>query len=103
MGLLNLASLVLGLTAWALPLIALIERKDKNKKRMMKQTGFSFIFCILAIWLQLHYQSYLVSIEDWAALADTADAVVVASNVLIAFTLIFNAMVFKRYRRKAMA
>ena len=93
-GLLNLASLAMGLAAWCLPIIGII----RNQYGAMISIG-SFLFCGLAFLLQMLYQWHLVAIEDWSALMDTAGAVVFVSAFLLVTTTALNCFGAIRNRR----
>lgn len=88
-GWLNLGSLLLGLTAWILPLWELRRRLSGKGTRELPGAG-SFVCCALALLFQLLYGRHLVLIRDWSALMDTAGAVVVAAGVLFAGTVLVN-------------
>lgn len=84
-GLLNIASLLLGLAAWALPIAAIIRKRNTGPF-----TGISFGLCSLSLLFQLVYTQHLVDIRDWSALEDTHCAVVCAAVVLLSATLLLN-------------
>lgn len=89
-GMLNLASIVLGLVGWAVPIIQ-IGRLVKEKRGFGRYTHIlSMGACGLAIWLQICYDEHLVNIGDWSALMDTIGAVRVASVFLLVTTLLIN-------------
>lgn len=94
-GILNLASLIMGLVAWCVPIICIF----KNKYNAVSSIG-SFTSCVLALLMQIIYQWHLVDIEDWWALIDTTWAVVLASAVLIILTVAIN-IFCAAYSRKA--
>ncbi|WP_227396120.1 hypothetical protein [Jeotgalibacillus aurantiacus] len=96
MGYLNLGSLLLGLIAWAIPLVFLASRKPKISISITIFT--SFTACTIALLFQFLYEQHLVNIEDWSALSEIR-AVVFASSVLIAFTILFNAFALVRNQR----
>lgn len=95
-GWLNLASLLLGLAAWALPGIAFIRRR---------QTAIfaaaSFCACALSLWLQILYTEHLVNKSDWSALMDTSHAVSVVSGILLVVTLLLNVLALAADARAA--
>lgn len=84
-GLLNVASLVLGLAAWALPVAALCGKKPRP--------GFyaaSFALCAVSLELQIFYSQHLVVIRDWSAMEDIHGAVAFAAGVLLTGTILLN-------------
>lgn len=89
-GLLNMASLLLGLGAWFLPIFGLLTRKNQKRKTVLYLSLFSLAFCALAIWFQLSYSHHLVRIADWSALADTSETVKQVSGILLLMTLLLN-------------
>ena len=89
-GMLNLASIVLGLVGWAVPIIQ-IGRLVKEKRGFGRYTHIlSMGACGLAIWLQICYDEHLVNIGDWSALMDTIGAVRKVSIFLLATTFLIN-------------
>lgn len=81
---LNLASLFLGLAAWALPLAALVLKKGKTF------TFTSFCSCIFSLLLVILCLAHVVEIRDWSALMDTIEAFVFAATALAVGTLLLN-------------
>ncbi|WP_349409329.1 hypothetical protein [Pseudalkalibacillus sp. SCS-8] len=100
-GWLNIASLILGLIAWILPVINLISDNKQENKRWIVFTFTSISACAGSIFFQLYYNYHLVRIEDWSALMDTTGAVVFISALLLIVTIISNAITLVVYRRKA--
>lgn len=84
-GLLNYASLLLGLIAWAVPGAAIGLRR-----RSGWLTAVSFALCSMSLQCQMLYTGHLVEIGDWSALADTHYAVVGAAWVLLGGTAGLN-------------
>lgn len=78
LGFLNIASLLLGLAAWALPLCTIVTRRYRAE-----YSSVSFALCALALLLQLMQVQNLVRKQDWSALMDTWYAVVFAGVVLL--------------------
>ena len=77
MGWMNLASILLGLAGWGLPVWGL------------KRWG-SGLCCGGALWFQLGYSAHLAEIGDWPAWMDTADAVSAVSGFLLVTTALVN-------------
>lgn len=89
-GLLNLGSLLLGLLAWILPVIMIVQR---NKANYIKRIVYSFVSisaCAISLCMQIFYTDYLVKIEDWSALMDTSAAIAVVSAILLVVTFVLN-------------
>lgn len=97
MGLLNLGSLGLGLVAWILPIVNLINYRNKNNWTF--RAILSLSSCAIAIYFQMIYSNYLVKIEDWSALMDTAGAVNFVAGVLLAATILLNGVTFVIYTK----
>ncbi len=85
---LELGSLILGLTAWILPLICLLRRDQAGNGNWTAFSLASIGCCGVSLCLQIFYFDHLVKIEDWSALLDTSHAVVLASSVLIIITVV---------------
>ena len=89
-GMLNLASVALGLVGWAIPIVQ-IGCIAKKKRGFGRYTHIlSMGACCLAIWFQICYDEHLVNIEDWSALMDTVAAVRLVSVFLLVITLLIN-------------
>ena len=95
-GWLNLASLVLGLAAWLLPVWSIFSKKTR------KVGALSFALCSISLTCQIFYTQHLVTITDWSAIEDTHFAVTFAAAVLLAGTiaLIFTAWIAGRRKGK---
>ena len=98
MGLLNVASFVLGLTAWILPAMNLMRYRSNNNKNWITLSMLSLSACAISLCFQIFYNYHLVKIEDWGALMDTMYAVVFAATVLLIVTIILNAINLIIYR-----
>lgn len=98
-GLLNIGSLLLGLIAWILPIINLMRIEKQENKNWVVLSVISVSACAISLSFQIIYNYHLVKIEDWSALMDTTRAVVIATVVLLVFTLILNALTFIVYRQ----
>ena len=82
---LNVSSLLLGLTAWGFAIAGL-------KRRRMSLT--SFALCLLALVLQFAELTNRAQIGDVSAILDTVRAVTMAAAVLSAGTLFFNTLAY---------
>jgi cytochrome c oxidase subunit 4 len=98
-GLLNLGSLLLGLIAWILPIINLNIQNKAEHKNWFVLCIASISTCAISLFLQILYNTHLVTIYDWAALLDTRRAVVLASSVLLIVTLMLNVITFIIYSK----
>ena len=88
-GFFNVASLLLGLVAWALPISTIITRRYRAA-----YPSVSFGLCSLSLLLQLMQVQNLVRKQDWSALMDTWYAVVFAGIVLLLVNLVANIAAF---------
>lgn len=95
-GLLNLGSLILGIVAWILPIVNLIQFKHSWVGRSM----MSISACAISLGFQIFYMYHLVKIEDWSALMDTMGAVAFAAAVLLIVTIGLNVMTLLVYRKR---
>lgn len=85
-GNLNLASLLLGLAAPALPLGLL----GTGKRRPALRLVLSGLACGAALLCQLLYVRHLAEIQDWPALLDTIDSTIAASALLLGLTALLD-------------
>lgn len=89
----NIASLVLGLISWIIPIIAIARCKRVP-------LGPGMTCCAAALLLQLMEAKRRVNLSDWSALMDTIDAVVFAALVMLGICLVLHAAAFLRSRKK---
>lgn len=87
---LNLGSLLLGIVAWVIPLIAM----KYPLKKCVKFIIFSLSACIASLCLQLFEIHTRVQIEDWAAIMDTIGTLIWVATILAVITIILNIMSF---------
>lgn len=102
-GWLNIGSLVLGLIAWILPIANLARHNKENNKNWSLYSMASISACVIALFLQILYNNYLVDIQDWSALMDTSNALVRVSSVLAIVTIVLNiitVIVYNKITRK---
>lgn len=92
--LLSLSSIVLGLFAWILPLVATVKTRPSL-------SIVSFSACGLSLVLQFYEIRYRVNIRDFSALMDTMNALCWVAAVLVAVTLILNVFALWCTRKKA--
>lgn len=96
--LLNLASLILGLIAWILPIINLTHDKKQENTNWIVLSMISISACAISLYFQIVYGNYLVRIEDWSALMDTSGALVLVGAILLIVTLLLNVATLLVYR-----
>lgn len=89
----NVGSILFGLLAWILPLVALWGRGKKPMIRALL-THSSVAACALALFLQILNSKRLVDLGEWSSLMDTQGAVAFVSGVLLAVTAVLNAVVW---------
>ncbi|MEN6327390.1 MAG: hypothetical protein ABFD18_14460 [Syntrophomonas sp.] len=100
-GWLNLGSLVFGLIAWILPVVNIVQHDKANHRHWVVLSVASVSACAISLWMQIVYTDHLVKIEDWSALSDTSSAVAMVATLLLAVTIILNAItLFVYYRKK---
>ena len=99
MGWFNLASLLLGLTAWVLPIVNLAKHNKAEHKNWIVFSVSSIGACAISLFFQIVYQNYLAGKEDWSAIMDTSGALVFVSAVLLFITIMLNVIVPVKYRK----
>lgn len=87
---LNAGSIVLGLAAWIMPVISIIRCRKTAVKMRMLFTVISFTACAFSLFMQIAEIQQRVILQDWAALMDTAGALVKISLVLVVITVVLN-------------
>lgn len=97
-GWLNLGSLILGSIAWGLPAVSLLLI-GKIRVQYCVMTALSIGACSISLFMQILYQNHLVVIGDWSALMDTSSASALISAVLLAVTIILNAVTLIAYKK----
>lgn len=99
-----LGSLILGLIAWALPIINLIKIKRNQSEDWYIFSMASLIACSVALYFQILYSEYiLIDRRDFSALMDTLPASAMVSAVLLVITIALNiiTLIVYRYSRKS--
>ncbi|MCR1949860.1 MULTISPECIES: hypothetical protein [unclassified Clostridium] len=99
--LLNPTSLLLGLIAWILPIINLMQFKKHENRSWIILSIISISSCAISLFLQIIYNNHLVQINDWSALMDITDALVFVSAVLLVVTISLNAVTTFIYYKKS--
>lgn len=91
-GWLNVGSLVLGLIAWLIPIVSIMQHKKGKNKFSLILSLLSVGACAIALWFQISYNNYLVQIQDWTALMDTTSTLNWVSAVLLIVTVVLNSI-----------
>ncbi|MDR2940160.1 MAG: hypothetical protein LBV08_07565 [Clostridiales bacterium] len=99
-GWINVTSLLLGLLAWALPVINLVKRSISENKNWPIFAILSLGACSVSLFFQIIYQDYLARKEDWSAIMDTTGALVKVSLVLLIITFVLNVITVVAYSRR---
>ncbi len=97
---LNLGSLVLGLAAWILPVVNLMQHNKADHRNWVVFSVASVSACAISLCMQIFYTNHLVKIEDWSALMDTSQAVALIAALLLVVTIILNAITLVVYYGK---
>ncbi|MDD3428583.1 MAG: hypothetical protein PHG02_01090 [Oscillospiraceae bacterium] len=100
LGVLNLASVGLGLIAWILPGVSILLYKKISKNGAIVLSMISFTCCIISLCLQFFEIGYRVEASDWTALLDTWKAVANAAVILSVITVVSNTAVLGAYNKK---
>ncbi|WP_041556048.1 hypothetical protein [Carnobacterium sp. 17-4] len=88
-GWLTLGSLIFGLIAWFIPIFNIIRRKKRGNSHST-MIVLSMGSCATALWFQISYTNYLVTIQDISALMDTTSTSNWISAVLLIITITLN-------------
>ena len=100
-GWMNLASLLLGLSAWFLPLWGLRRQSRKAGAEAALWCWAGALCCAAALYFQLRYGDSYVQDGDWSALMDTSGAAVWLSGFLLATSCVIQlAVLFAAHWRK---
>ncbi|MEN6391426.1 MAG: hypothetical protein ABFD04_13510 [Syntrophomonas sp.] len=89
-GWLNLGSLVLGMVAWILPLVSLLQHHKADRSNWIVFSIASISACAVSLCMQMFYTNHLVKIRDWSALMDISNAVALCAALLLTVTIILN-------------
>lgn len=92
--LLNLGSLLFGLIAWIVPILAVKHPIKDTVKSCFLLIIISFSACITSLCLQLFEINHRVQIHDWSALMDTSGTLIWAAIILAVITTMLNIIVF---------
>ena len=91
----NMVSIILGICAWLFAGFAIATSRTATAH---KNTLISFSLCVISILFQLFEINRRVLLGDFSAIEDTIQAVIIASVVLIAVTVILNVIALKSSR-----
>lgn len=97
----NLLSLILGLAALILPVLAMGAAHDGSWKLPSFLSFLSFGCCLFAVCFQLCEVARRVDLMDWTALQDTRAVLVAPAAVLSAVVLLLNLMAWFRTLRNS--
>ena len=98
MSYLTFVSLLLGLLAWALPAISLMRYQTGGNKHWALFTIISVTACALALFSEMLYFQHLVRIEDFSAIMDITDGVILVATILLIVTIVLNTVTIFIYR-----
>ena len=96
---LNVGSLLLGLLAWALPIINLARQNKSEHVKWFVDVFISVSACAVSLFFQILYGHHLQNIRDWYAIIDTSLGLVLASTVLLLVTLTLNIFTIIAYSK----
>lgn len=94
---LNVGSLVFGSCAWLFAVLAISAFKASASHR---NTFISVSLCAVSLVLQLFEIRRRVLLDDYASIEDTIRAVLIASVVLVAVTVILNLIAVVKAKNK---
>ena len=96
--LLNLGSVMLGLFAWIIPVVNLIQYREHTHRNWVALSIMSISASAISLCFQIFAINYRVKVADWSALMDTMNAVAFVSAVLIIVTIMLNVITLIVYR-----
>ena len=91
----NVVSIILGIFAWLFAGFAIAASRTATAH---KNTLVSFSLCETSLVFQLSEINRRVILEDYSAIEDTIQAVIIASVVLVAVTIVLNIIALKNNR-----
>jgi hypothetical protein len=94
---LNVGSFILGACAWLLAGLAISTPKAFTAH---KNTLVSFSLCAISLVFQLLEINRRVILDDYAAIEDTIQSVIIASVVLVSVTIILNLVALVKAKSK---
>ncbi|MEK3937238.1 hypothetical protein MKY41_18175 [Sporosarcina sp. FSL W7-1349] len=97
MGMLNFASITLGLIAWILPIVYLKRMDRPGHRKWVILSVISMGACSISFAFQIIYTHHLVKKEDWSSLLDTMGAVGTAAIILLLVTIGLNGLAMLGY------
>lgn len=99
-GWLNVASFVLGLIAWILPVGNLMRDKKHEISNWVALSIISLSACAISLFFQIFNSYNRVKMEDWTALMDIMGTKVFVAGVLLSVTIILNIVTLIVYRNR---
>ena len=93
----NIGSLILGLCAWLFAILAMTACDGPTSHR---NSTVSFSLCAVSLVLQLLEIHRRVLLGDYAAIADTIRAILIASAALVSVTVILNLTAIAKAKKK---
>ncbi len=93
----NIGSLIFGVCAWVFAGLAISSSKAFTAHR---NTFVSFCLCAISLVFQLSEIHRRVILGDYAAVADTIRAILIASAALVAITTILNLIAVWKAKNK---
>ncbi len=96
----NLGSILFGLTAWALPVIQLVQRTHAGTKNNAVFSALSLGACAISLWMQIFYTDYLVMAGNWTELLGTSRTVAWLNTMVLVVTIILNEVALRICFRK---
>lgn len=96
----NVTSLLLGMLCWLLPAVFLLFHKKIPRRYWIYASAASLTACSLSLYLQMCYTDTLITGENWSALMDTYNAVVIAAGYLLLVGLVLNGVLLLVYSRR---
>jgi hypothetical protein len=97
---LNLGSLIFGLSAWLLPVVNIIQHRKQNYWSWISLSLISLSACSFSLCFQIFEIYGRVLVEDWSALLDTMSTVAFVSAILLIVTVILNFITLIQYRSR---
>lgn len=94
---LNVSSIILVLTAWALPFINLMHPYKADHRNWIVFSVVSASACAVSLYMQICYTVYLVRIEGWFARMNTTQELALVATIFFLGTASLNTLTFLAY------
>lgn len=95
---LDIASILLGLIAWILPLYHLSSSK-KSDLSLAQNTFLSFSACSVSLVLQFFHIATTVKNGDWSTLMDTSNTLALVAAIFVLVTIILNLISYRASKK----